>query len=314
MYILANGTTGYIIWKFDSSGVFIKTISLNTPYPQLFTIDNLGSLFVKKDNVTYAKYDENGNELVEFGGFGSADGLFGDISSVIRMQHDISGNIYIVDWNNDRIQVFNNEGSYLRKWFTNGTESFWCDTNLENGKYYTKAVNTLYEYDINGNLLHEYFLPEQNITYSYEDRFLVFSNRLYVLNHDQDVLHIFKFLDNQLPIAEAGTDQIVFDQIVLDGSHSEDSGGEIISYSWQLSHREKPEFNRNATGVTPTILNLKKGFYDVTLTVEDNEGAFATDTMIFTATGIKGDFDFDEDVDADDLAIFATTYGTNLGQ
>jgi len=50
MYILANG---YDVWKFDSSGTFIKKIVLDFYYPQVFTIDNLGSLFVKKDPSTY---------------------------------------------------------------------------------------------------------------------------------------------------------------------------------------------------------------------------------------------------------------------
>jgi hypothetical protein len=56
-------------------------------------------------------------------------------------------------------------------------------------------------------------------------------------------------------------------------------------------------------------LNLKTGFYDVTLIVEDDEGRTGTDQMLFSATGPKGDFDFDGDVDLYDLSVFSEYYG-----
>jgi len=120
------------------------------------------------------------------------------------------------------------------------------------------------------------------------------------------------FIINQLPSANAGLDQIVFDEITLDGSLSDDPDGEIVSHQWQLTHRANPAYNRTANGETSTVNNLKKGFYDVILTVADNEGAIDTDEMFFSATGPKGDFDFDEDVDGDDLSIFAEMFGTHL--
>jgi len=112
-----------------------------------------------------------------------------------------------------------------------------------------------------------------------------------------------------LPQADAGPDQIVFDEITLDGSLSNHPDGQIISYQWQLNHRQNSDFNRTATGVSPSVLNLKKGFYDVTLIVEDVEASTDTDQMLFSATGPKGDFDFDGDVDEYDLSVFGEYYG-----
>jgi len=119
----------------------------------------------------------------------------------------------------------------------------------------------------------------------------------------------FSALIEILPQADAGPDQIVFDEITLDGSLSNNPTGEIISYQWQLNQRENPDFNWNAAGANPTVLNLNKGFYDVTLIVEDDEGRTDTDQMFFSATGPKGDFDFDGDVDEFDLSVFGEYYG-----
>ena len=119
----------------------------------------------------------------------------------------------------------------------------------------------------------------------------------------------FSALMEILPQADAGPDQIVFDEITLDGSLSNDSDGEIISHQWQLNHRENPGFNRTATGAGPIVLNLENGFYDVTLIVEDADGRTDTDQMLFSATGPKGDFDFDGDVDESDLSVFSEYYG-----
>ena len=56
------------------------------------------------------------------------------------------------------------------------------------------------------------------------------------------------------------------------------------------------------------VLVTLKGFYDVNLIVEDDEGRTDTDQMLFSATGPKGDFDFDGDVDGYDLSVFADYY------
>jgi len=111
------------------------------------------------------------------------------------------------------------------------------------------------------------------------------------------------------PSAEAGPDQIVFDEITLDGSLSNHPAGQIISYQWQLTHRENTDFNRTAAGINPTVSNLKRGFYDVSLVVEDSQGKTGSDQMFISAYGPKGDFDFDGDVDGYDLSIFLDYFG-----
>jgi len=93
------------------------------------------------------------------------------------------------------------------------------------------------------------------------------------------------FNTNSNPTANAGSDQIVFDTITLNGSQSSDADNDPLTYSWQVNHRTNSANNKTATGVSPTISNLKLGFYDVILTVSDSNGLSDTDTMMFTATG-----------------------------
>ncbi len=58
----------------------------------------------------------------------------------------------------------------------------------------------------------------------------------------------FTALMEILPQADAGPDQIVFDEITLDGSLSIHPDGVITSYQWQLNHWQNSAFNRTATG------------------------------------------------------------------
>lgn len=87
------------------------------------------------------------------------------------------------------------------------------------------------------------------------------------------------------PIPSAGDDQVVFDEVTLDGSGSSDTDGTIVSFDWVLQHREDSVYDRTAAGVSPIILNLEPGFYDVILTVTDDDGLIDTDTMLLAAAG-----------------------------
>jgi parallel beta-helix repeat protein len=87
------------------------------------------------------------------------------------------------------------------------------------------------------------------------------------------------------PVAKAGSDQIVGDNITLYGSGSLDPDGTIVSYQWEIRHKSNSLYNRTVSGETVTVSDLKKGFYDVTLTVTDDTGAVNSDEMFFSALG-----------------------------
>jgi len=98
--------------------------------------------------------------------------------------------------------------------------------------------------------------------------------------HDGDIGAV-----NQPPTSDCGTEQVVFDEVYLDGSDSYDPDGTIVSYNWSLQHRTNPENDKTANGIDPTITGLNNGFYDVCLTVTDDLGATDIDCSLLAAAG-----------------------------
>ena len=93
---------------------------------------------------------------------------------------------------------------------------------------------------------------------------------------------------NQPPVANAGVDQSVTDSdgngsqsVALNGSASSDPDGTISSYVW------KEGTTQIATGATPAV-TLAVGSHTITLTVTDNAGATATDTVVVTVNAAGG--------------------------
>ena len=81
------------------------------------------------------------------------------------------------------------------------------------------------------------------------------------------------------PSANAGPDKVVFDRVFLDASQSFDPDGNIVSYSWELLHRVNSDYDLDGTGKTISFSSLKRGIYEVFLTVMDNDGFTDTDQM-----------------------------------
>jgi serine protease AprX len=93
---------------------------------------------------------------------------------------------------------------------------------------------------------------------------------------------------NQAPVANAGPDQSVqvnrktgLGSFTLDGRGSSDSDGTITSYVWRL--------NGSTVGSGPTLsLQRAAGVYAFTLTVTDNGGLSASDSVTITVTSKPG--------------------------
>ncbi|MGC2383254.1 MAG: 6-bladed beta-propeller, partial [Nitrososphaeraceae archaeon] len=64
------------------------------------------------------KFDSNGNFITKWGSTGTGDGQF---QSPIGISEDPSGNIYVVDFGNDRVQKFDSNGNFITKWGSTGT-------------------------------------------------------------------------------------------------------------------------------------------------------------------------------------------------
>ncbi len=116
----------------------------------------------------------------------------------------------------------------------------------------------------------------------------------------------------QNPAADAGDDQIVIDEVALDGDGSLDHDGAIVSFHWDLQHRENPGYNRFASGETPVVSSLEPGFYDVTLTVYDDDGLTGMDEMTLAVAGGETTIPPEtEELDLNHLVIIRENYFGN---
>ena len=93
--------------------------------------------------------------------------------------------------------------------------------------------------------------------------------------------------DNNLPHADAGTDQVtdVDDVVSLDGSLSGDVDNDSITFSWTIA--EKPSGSTctlsGANTESPSLTPDAAGIYKITLTVTDPDGKTDTDTVTVIA-------------------------------
>jgi PKD repeat protein len=85
-------------------------------------------------------------------------------------------------------------------------------------------------------------------------------------------------VSNRAPIASAGLDQTVShaQAVALDGSGSSDPENGALSHAWSIGG------GQIATGSSPTVGPFAVGVHTVTLTVTDDHGATATDSMVIT--------------------------------
>jgi outer membrane protein assembly factor BamB len=88
-----------------------------------------------------------------------------------------------------------------------------------------------------------------------------------------------------IPVANAGGDRIEYSNVTLNGIQSFDPDGYIVSYVWNIQNEEDPTYNLVAEGKVVNVSDLKRAFYDVILTVTDNEGFTASDQMLLAVMG-----------------------------
>jgi len=112
------------------------------------------------------------------------------------------------------------------------------------------------------------------------------TNSLYIASKNGNLTSI-AFKPFAMPVAVAGPDRIEYSNVILDGSQSYDPDGFIVSYVWLVQNKEDATYNLTSTEKIATVSDLNKGFYDVTLTVTDNEGFTASNQMLLAVIGPK---------------------------
>ena len=171
------------IQKFDSSGNYITQWEVDFPGNIAVDSANNWAYTIDKSNVL-KKFDLTGNFISQWGGTGSGDGQFMIINQNDpsnqgpngQMAVDESGNVYVVDNMNFRVQKFSSSGSFILKWGTNGSGSsqFLFPVGIaidnENGFVYVSDNNfssdnaaRIQKFNLSGNFIRQWTIPDDDL-------------------------------------------------------------------------------------------------------------------------------------------------------
>ncbi len=127
--------------------------------------DSAGDIFVADGlgNARVAKFDKDGKFIKSWGQKGSAPGQFANVRSIAV---DASGNVYVADGGNHRVQVFDNNGTYRTEFRDAGANpQALCLTTGANPVLYVSDSNppndidrdgTIYKLSLDGKVMGEF--------------------------------------------------------------------------------------------------------------------------------------------------------------
>jgi DNA-binding beta-propeller fold protein YncE len=104
------------IQKFDANGLFVRMWSAERPAG--ITMSSNGDLYVASFYDHVSRFTSDGELVTRWGSSGSGEGEFNGPYDVAV---DYSGNVYVAEEANHRIQKFTSNGQYLKSWGTLGT-------------------------------------------------------------------------------------------------------------------------------------------------------------------------------------------------
>ncbi len=119
---VADSFDNYRIQKFSSTGTYLTQWS--SMYPLGVAVDSTGNVYVADwVGCNIKKYSSIGTLITQWGQFGvyysgGGNGYFQDPDAIAI---DSSGNVYVTDWGNSRVQKFTGDGTYITQWGLPGT-------------------------------------------------------------------------------------------------------------------------------------------------------------------------------------------------
>jgi streptogramin lyase len=298
-----DGATGAFIDIFASGG------GLNTPDGIVFGPD--GNLYVASSNTDEVlRYDGATGAFIDV--FASGGGLR-IVSGII---FGLDGNLYANSVIGDQVLRYDGAtGAFIDVFASGGglnapqlAIAFGPDGNLYVGSVITNQV--LRYNGATGDFIDVFISSGDGGLDGPEGIVFGSDGNLYVASADTDQVLRYSGTEyqNRPPVANAGSDMVVFDEATLDGNASYDPDGSIVAYEWSLQHEDGSIIT--VSGSNPTISELPSGFFDVHLAVTDNGGLVDTDLMILAAAGqcpISPVADEDEDGEPDITDICADT-------
>ena len=163
--------------KFDSSGNFLlQWTDPGFSYVYALATDKSNNVYVSDwgncDSTNVKVFDSNGNFLRQFGLQGNGDGQFACDTSGITI--DSLGNVYVIDWYNNRIEKFDSSGNYISQFGSTGSgdgqlNGPWAIThdNLNNIYVVDGYNDRIEKFDSSGNYISQFANGLNLARYSY---------------------------------------------------------------------------------------------------------------------------------------------------
>jgi DNA-binding beta-propeller fold protein YncE len=142
----------------SSPSVPADLVSLNSPKwfygPTDVAWGPAGEIYVSDGhgNSQVVKLDKNGNWVKAWGKRGAGPGEFNEPHGIAT---DSRGRVYVADRANNRVQIFDPEGNFLKQWTNVGAPVSICITPPPHQVVYTSAgvPGRIYKLDLDGNIL-----------------------------------------------------------------------------------------------------------------------------------------------------------------
>lgn len=152
-----------LLRKFDADKNPLGDIKIYISNFCRFVIDIEGNILAqsRSDRNVIKKYDAKGEVLFVFGGFGSSDGKFNNEGWSADIVSDLAGNIYMLDIGGNRVQKFDKNGNFLKKWHVNIVSySYMAIDEIDLIYVVENGYTLLSKYSTEGILSQQYRLPQ----------------------------------------------------------------------------------------------------------------------------------------------------------
>jgi hypothetical protein len=147
--LIADFDSGRVM-LYDTTGTFQRSyVGFNAPW-NVVSASNGGFYVVEKNTKLIKLIDSSGQIISQFGGNGTQDGKFTDISPCFFI--NAKNKLYVPDYGGNRIQVFDSAGAYLK---TLSIASPWSIAMISESKLTVGSDSKITVTDTNGTLINE---------------------------------------------------------------------------------------------------------------------------------------------------------------
>ncbi|MBK8806756.1 MAG: hypothetical protein IPO21_08960 [Bacteroidales bacterium] len=176
-----------VVLKMNEQGEILKQMPVKIGGFATFAVDENDNVYILDDG-TITKFDDNGNELLQFGGPGVDDGEFGeDVNSIFI---DSKQNIIALDAENSRVQLFDTIGTFLKNWDVECGSSFYNCMGFYEGHLYVNEYDHLVKYTSDGVFVDSW--RKKDFIHG-QLQFIIWEDRLYEAYSFDSYISIYSF-------------------------------------------------------------------------------------------------------------------------